>query len=159
MFKGDIKNANESQKIKCVFVARLFYSPGQRDAELSRTGYVRENKNYRYLLLFIPDKSQVPVAIQTPEDYFIFLNRIDNPHAIHWYKTLFTASQDIAEWGFKSYEVLDLTGHADLEAAFGHLRKELTDRKISIKPVRRFIDDLVSGERGLPIKRSRVLSI
>lgn len=148
MFKGEIKNANDAQTIERVFVARLLSRPGQTEAQLSPHGYVRENNNYRYLLLFIPNKGRVPVAIQTPKDYFIFLNRIDKPDEIRWYKSIFTASQDMAEWGFKSYEVFDLTGHADLEEAFGHLRKELTDRKISVKPVRRFMDDLVNRERA-----------
>lgn len=149
MFKGEIKKAYEAQRIKRVIVARLFSKPGQTEPKLSPNGYVRENNNYRYLLLFIPGRKQDPTAIQTPKDYLIFRNRIDKPDEIRWYRTLFTASQDIAEWGFKSYEVFDLTGHADLEEAFGHLRRELTDRKISIMPVRRFMDDLVNRERGL----------
>jgi hypothetical protein len=155
MFKGQIENAYATKKIKRVVVLRLFLRPGQTEALLSPHDYVRENKNYRYLLIFIPDMKQVPVAVQTPKDYFIFLNRIDKPDQIRWYKSLFTASQDIAEWGFKSYEVFDLTEHADLEDAFGLLRRELTARKISIEPVRRFMDDLVNRERGLRIPSRR----
>ncbi len=164
MLNGEIKKAYATQRIERVVVVRLFLRPGQTEAlpsphdyvrENKNYHYVRENKNYRYLLLFIPDKKQVPVAVQTPKDYFIFLNRIDKPDEIRWYKSLFTASQDIAKWGFKSYEVFDLKEHADLEDAFGLLRRELTARKISINPVRRFMDDLVNRERGLRIASRR----
>jgi hypothetical protein len=149
MFKGEIKKSYEARRIDRVVVARLFSRSGQTEPKASPQGNVREGKNYRYLLLFIPNKKQVRAA--SPDNYFIFLNRIDKPYEIRWYKSLFTASQDIAEWGFESYEVFDLTEHADLEDAFSHLRKELTDRKISIKPVRRFMDELVNMERGRAI--------
>jgi hypothetical protein len=156
MFKGEIRKAYEAQKIDRVVVARLFSRPGQKEPWASPHGYVREGKNYRYLLLFIPNKKEVPTA--SPNDYFIFLNRKDKQFEIRWYKSLFTASQDIAEWGFESYEIFDLTGHTDLGDAFNRLRKDLTDRKISIKPVRRFMDDLVNIERGLPMRTSPELT-
>ncbi len=155
MFKGEIKAANEAKKIKRVVVVRLYSRPGQTDAKLSPNDYVREHDNYRYLLLFVPDQTRVPRAVQTPKDYFIFLNRLDKPDQIRWYKSLFTVSQDIEEWGFKSYEVFDLTGHADLEEAFSHLKKELSKRNIGYHPVKRFMEDLVNMDRGLPMLSGR----
>ncbi len=160
MFKGEIKRAYGARRIDRVIVARLFSRPGQREPTLSPDGNVRETKNYRYLLLFIPNKIQVPAA--SPNDYFIFLNRIDKPDAIRWYKSIFTVSQDIAEWGFDRYEVFDLTGHADLGDAFKQLRKELASRKIRLTPVKKFMEDLVNIDRGLPIRsrrRTKILGI
>ena len=151
MFKGEIWKAREDGLIARVVVARMFSTPGQTEAKLSPNDSVREPKNYKYLLLFIPNKTLVPVALQKPWHFFIFLNRLDKHEEIRWYKSLFTASQDIAEWGFRSFEYMDLTGYSDLEAAFDEIKAYLTKKKVCHKPVRRFMDDLVNIERGLPI--------
>lgn len=162
MFMGQIKKAKADGNIERVVVARLFSRNGQMDenpAHLVGEKYCYERETqYKYLLVFIPDK-KVPKSDRKPWHYFIYINKMRNTEDIRWYKSLFTVSQDIARWGFGSFEFVDLAGHADIEDALDELRDYLSVRKITLKPVRRFLDDLANRERGYSVSRSEGPSI
>lgn len=145
MFKGQVNAA----LFKRVFVLRFFFHPGQTEAKESPTEYIRENQNYRYLPILIPDMRMLPPDIPaSPFLYFVFLNRLDRPNELRWYRTLFTVSKDITDWGFRSFEFIDLSGHKDLGDAFDQLKCLLAAKKISLRPVRKFLDNLVEIERA-----------
>lgn len=143
MFKGQIKT--KRLMIERVIVARLFASPLQKAQILSPHGYAREPQ-YRYLLLFLP-KADIPASKLAPSDYFIFVNKADRPNEIRWYKSLFTVSQDITEWGFKSFDFIDLTEFEYLEDAFAELKRFVNRKKLSIKPAWEYLLQLSITER------------
>ncbi|WP_172202758.1 hypothetical protein [Niveibacterium sp. COAC-50] len=122
---GEVESRFKEGSIKEVFVLRCYRNPA-----LNRGDRSNRDIGLKYLVVFIPS-----VPNPTSYHYLLYRDRLALRREPRLFRTLFTVSKAMQEWGIREYSILDYAWCKSFEATFKEFSKSMRDRKV-------FIDDV-----------------
>lgn len=122
---GEVKSRYSERSIREVYVLRCCRNPA-----LPRGGRANRDIGLKYLVVFIPS-----VPNPTSYHYLLYRDRNNQRDEPRLFRTLFTVSKAMHQWGILEYSILDYTSCPSFEAIFDKFSTTMRKRKV-------FIDDV-----------------